>query len=185
MRRILAVPVAVCAALLAVGCTHAHGSGIATANGSHASPAPTGRDDAAAFARCMRDHGQQVPDPTADGHLAFDPHPTGATAAWNDALQACQHFMPSLSNGNQGAPAQVNQGPPAQDMEKLRQFAICMRAHGIEMSDPQVGGSRPGNMIIGGRLGNLNRTQVQADPGFKSAMAACQDKLPNAGPSKT
>jgi hypothetical protein len=34
-------------------------------------------------------------------------------------------------------------------------------------------------MIIGGRLGNLNRTQVEADPGYKAAYAACKDKLPN------
>jgi hypothetical protein len=171
MRRILAVPVAVAAVLLAAGCTDSRSPGLATANGSHPSAASSAENDPVAFARCMRGHGQQVPDPAPGGSWQFDPHPRGASAAWNNALQACQHFIPNFGSGAKPR--------SQQEMEQLRQFAICLRANGIDASDPQVGGDRPGNIIIGGRLGNLNRTQVEADPGYKAAMAACKDKLPN------
>jgi hypothetical protein len=175
MRRILAVPILVLAALLAVACTHSRAPGLATANGSHPSPTPSAGDDPVAFARCMRDHGQQVPDPPATGRWSFDPQPQGASTAWHNAVKACEQYIPGIL---------ADHGPTAQEMAQLRQFAICMRAHGIEMADPQAGGSRPGDMIISGRLGNLSRTQVEADPGYKAAIAACKDKLPNTGPGK-
>jgi phage tail protein X len=59
-------------------------------------------------------------------------------------------------------------------MEKLRSFAVCMRAHDIEMTDPLPDGT----MKIKGRLANVTRATLNADPGFQAAMAACQDKLP-------
>jgi hypothetical protein len=171
MRRILAVPVAVAAVLLAAGCTESRSPDIATANRSHPSATPSAENDPAAFARCMRGRGQQVPDPAPGGHWEFDPHPRGASAAWTNAVQACQHFIPNFGGGGKQ--------PSAQEMEQLRNFAICLRAHDIDASDPQVGGSRPGDIIIGGRLEHLSRTQLEADPGWKAAMAACRDKLPN------
>jgi hypothetical protein len=61
---------------------------------------------------------------------------------------------------------------------------VCMRAHDIDISDPDTTGPRPGNMVIRGRLEYLSRAQVEADPGYKVAMNACKDKLPDGSPDK-
>ena len=63
----------------------------------------------------------------------------------------------------------------AHEAAQLRTFAVCMRTHGIQMSDPDP----TGNMRLGGRLANATtRAQLNADPGFKAAYQACKDKLP-------
>ena len=56
-----------------------------------------------------------------------------------------------------------------------------MRAHDIPITDPELpgAGDRPGNMRIEGRFNTMLRDQVENDPGYKAAIAACQDKLPN------
>jgi hypothetical protein len=46
-----------------------------------------------------------------------------------------------------------------------------MRAHGIDMSDPDP---KTGNMTTG----SVTRDQEQNDPAFEAAEAACRDKLP-------
>lgn len=123
------------------------------------------------FAKCMREHGQNVPDPDpATGELRF---PTSGSheqgSAWDIAVQACQHFLP----GGALAP-----GADPQELEQLRTFAVCMRAHDIDMSDPAMTGTNIGNMVIRGRLANVSRAELQNDPGYKAAMEACKDKLP-------
>jgi hypothetical protein len=50
-----------------------------------------------------------------------------------------------------------------------------MRAHGIDLSDPDP---TTGNMNMGGRLGGVPKAQLKDDPGYKAAEAACRDKLP-------
>ena len=66
----------------------------------------------------------------------------------------------------------VQQGvpPSPQELAPLRAFAVCMRAHGIDMSDPQPNG----NMTTGA----ATRDQEQNAPAFKAAEVACRDKLP-------
>jgi hypothetical protein len=124
------------------------------------------------FAACMRARGQNVPDPDPNG-APFPPRaPHGA--GWDAAEQACRHLLPG---GEQGG------GPDQQELEQLRAYAVCMRAHEIEMSDPELPGegTHPGNMTIGGRLKNATKAQLNSDPAFVAAMAACRDKLPNNG----
>jgi len=67
-----------------------------------------------------------------------------------------------------------NQLPSAQQLEQLRTYAVCIRAHGIDMSDP----TPTGDMTVGGRLAHSTRAQVNNDPGFKAAYQACKNKLP-------
>jgi hypothetical protein len=178
MRRFLAIPIVLCGLLLVSACTKPSSNGIASANGGvAASPGPS--DDPNAnlnFARCMREHGQNVPDPDPNGgDLRFDAPSGGQSSGWDAALQACRHFLPGGG---------VGPGPSAEDLEKLRAFAVCMRAHDIEVSDPDTTGDRAGNMIIGGRLRDVTRAQLEADPGYQAALAACQEKLPSPAPKK-
>lgn len=53
--------------------------------------------------------------------------------------------------------------------EQLRQFAACMREHGVDMPDPQPGAA--------GMAAGLN----PSDPQVQSAFTACQATLPGGG----
>ena len=96
------------------------------------------------FAKCMREHGIDMPDPqVADGGgvlVAIDgggpgaengPDPKEVDAANKD----CQHFLEDAAAGFD---------PPSEaDQKKMQEqaltFAKCMRDHGIDMPDPQFG----------------------------------------------
>jgi hypothetical protein len=58
--------------------------------------------------------------------------------------------------------------------EQLRQFAQCMRDHGVAMNDPQPGQA-------GGGLGGLAAGLDPNDPTVRAAFTACQSNLPNGG----
>jgi len=159
--------------LLTAGCTaQPSGPGVASVNGS-AQPSAAATGDPVAFARCMREHGQDVPDPQPGQGWSFGSK--DRPAGWDEAMQACRHLLPTTSS---------QQGPTAQELEQLRAFAVCMRAHEIEMSDPETEGDRIGNMTIRGRLEHVTRAQLEADPVFQAAMEACRDKLPDSDPHK-
>jgi len=96
------------------------GSGGDAARGS-GDPADSGRD----FARCMREQGVDMADPTEDGVLDLD---TGQDpSAAEDAIAACRDHMPS---GGEIA------GPSAEELDSMRAYAVCMREQGVEMDDP-------------------------------------------------
>lgn len=164
MRRILLI--GTIAALALAGCTSNDGDGIATVQGT-ATPSPTAsfQPDPAAFARCMREHDVTIPDPAPNQEWRPDKPDNVSREQFETAVRACQGFLGENFLG---------QPPSAQEMEKLRAFAVCMREHGIEMTDPLP----DGNMKINGRLGSLNRTQVNADPQFRAAEDACKHLLP-------
>jgi len=149
-------------------------AGIASANGgSGATSTTSGAGDALAWARCMRQHGQNVPDHPDDGPDGAGGAPPGgaADAAWRRALSACQAF--------ESTAADLPPRPAPMDtatLEKLRDFAVCMRAHGLEMTDPDP---TTGNMRIRGRFNDFNRAQAEQDPAYKAALAVCKDKLPD------
>ena len=169
MRRLLALLLSLGAAALAAACTTSSSTGLPTASGG--SDAPIGsaawHTGAVAYARCMRQHNVNVPDP-APGQVGWNPGPATARQSplWGAAWQACQHLLPAgYTPGNH---------PTAQELEQLRTFAVCMRAHGIDISDPKP----DGEWTIGGRLAHVTKAQLNNDPGYKAAMAACKGKLP-------
>jgi hypothetical protein len=119
------------------------------------------------FAQCMREHGQNVPDPDPNSDSFSVTPPTGGpNAAWDAAMQACRQYLPG---GGMPEP------PNAAELEAQRQYAQCMREQGIEMSDPDP---NTGRSQIGGRLANATRDELRNDPGYKAAAEACKDKLP-------
>jgi hypothetical protein len=120
---------------------------------------------ALAFARCMRQHGVNLPDPqiTADGIVQLPEQKSPKSRA---AEQACRQYLP-----NGGQPASLT----AQERQRALALARCMRQHGItNMPDPQFTGNRlvqdpPPGMELG-------------DPKFKAAEQACVQFLPAGKP---
>jgi hypothetical protein len=84
---------------------------------------------------------------------------------------ACQSQLPASDPNSHPA----NDPPTAQGLEQERAFAVCMRPHGIQMSDPDP---HTGDTPIGGRLAHVTRAQLNNDPGFNAAYQACKSKLP-------
>lgn len=164
-----------CGLALAAGCSKTAHTGIPAASGSTSvRPTASSTGDAVAYARCMRQHGVNVPDPVA-GSDDWGPEPANGTNApgWSTAWEACKQLLPAgMVRGDGG------DRPSAQDLEKLRAYAVCMREHDIGMTDPD----ETGNLQIVGRLERATRAQLENDPGYKAATEACKDKLPK-GPS--
>ncbi|MGI5245857.1 hypothetical protein [Dactylosporangium sp. CA-139066] len=155
MRRIL-----VAALLLALaGCSSAP-SGPSVATVSSGGPRPSASVDKAEanrqFAKCMREHGVDVPDPGPDGNLQFD---AGATTDRNKALAAasqCQQYLPNGGELKNLSPEQL---------EQARAFAKCMREHGVDMPDPD-----PNSGLSALLKGNIDFNS----PEFKAATDACK-----------
>lgn len=171
MRRIIVTPILLAGLAGATACGgDPSGPGVASANSGTASPSPPSSAQNPAvsfqhFAACMRQHGQNVPDPDAQGNMTLAPPAGGDAAAWNTAMQGCQHYLPSsIANGT------IDQ----ENLAALRAFAVCMRQHGIEASDPDP---TNGRVKLGGRLANASRAQIENDPQYQAANDACKDKL--------
>ena len=156
MKRIFLLPVLLFAFAAVGACSNDSGGGA----GGDSDP-----NAVIQFAQCMREHGQNVPDPDGDSY-AITPPTGGPNAAWDAAMDACRQHLPGG-----GAP----EPPNNEELEAQSQYAKCMREHDIEMSDPDP---NTGRSQIGGRLANASRDQLRADPIYKAAAEACKDKLP-------
>jgi hypothetical protein len=123
-----------------------------------------------AFARCMRQHGVDMPDPQPGQRgLTFAAKPDTDMKAMEAAQEACGPIMQQAGRG-------PGQSMSPEELDALVRFASCMRAHGVDMPDPETSSS--GAVRIGGKDG--------LDPNsatFQDAMDACQSLLPGGGPA--
>jgi hypothetical protein len=98
-----------------------------SAGGSH-----DDRQKALDWARCMRQHGINLPDPKFSENLIEQRLPTRAeqnSAKFKAAEQACKQYLP---DGGQPSP------PTAQERQQALAFAQCMRQHGVNLPDPKI-----------------------------------------------
>ena len=157
------------------GCGHASGAG------SSPTPTPDAYQQALKFSQCMRSHGiANFPDPQQNGNgegISLRVNANGGDTGLNpdskqfqDAQTACQQYLP---NGGQLSPDQQ-----AQAQQNALKFAQCMRAHGVDVPDPQPGS---GGLPI--RIGTGNGKVNPDDPKFQAAQQACQSVLGNPGGS--
>jgi hypothetical protein len=131
------------------------------------------------FAKCMREHGIDMPDPTfgENGDAQFNAGATGSPAdqaKLDEAQQACQSYLDKVkSNAPPIDPAKVEE-----ERQKQLAFAQCMRDHGIDFPDPQVSSNGAGIQVQQGGPGIDPNS-----PGFKEAFDACaaQVGLPKPG----
>jgi hypothetical protein len=164
MRRTLVIPVLLAALVAATAC----GGGSGGDPGDRKGGGPSENGSFQRFAACMREKGQNVPDPDPDSNVAITPPAGSNSSEWQAAMQACRQYLPAG-----GEP-----GSNPEELEALRQYAACMREHGVEMTDPDP---TTGNSQFGGRFASLSKEQIQNDPTYKTAQAACReivDKAP-------
>jgi hypothetical protein len=130
---------------------------------------------ALAWAKCMREHGVDVPDPEVGegGRLTIRPGGQGRrlgdidSDAFREAQEACGSPF-----GSAGPPA-LSDEQREQLQETMLAFAKCMREHGVDMPDPEFSGGR-GVFRVGGGPG---RGVDPDNPTFQKAQAACQKIL--------
>jgi hypothetical protein len=171
--RVAAACCALALALAACGSSHSgsgHSRTSTASSNAAASSAPTPAELAARLklAKCVRAQGIDVPDPSVAGG------PAGALARltrnlidryglrkFNAALAACQRYVAASFPRLAQTPAAI-----AQRQRQALKFARCMRAHGIDVPDPQSNGTGTGLIKA---LSGID----QNSPAFKSAAQAC------------
>lgn len=147
--------VALALALCAVGLV-ACGGGSSSGGGETAS---VEEEAALEFTECMRAHGVEVKDPKP-GQKNIEVG--GNDPATKKALAAC--------NGKLGT---AGQELSSEEGEQFREgwlaFAKCVRAHGVDMGDPEFLG--PGKVHLD------NKGIDPSSPAFAAAREACEGKL--------
>ncbi|MDQ3785869.1 MAG: hypothetical protein M3422_01325 [Actinomycetota bacterium] len=113
-------------------------------------------DQMRAYAKCMREHGVDMPDPevSKDGGIGLSIE-GGDKAKVDKADKECKHLMP-----NGGEPPK----PSPEDLDRMRKEAQCLRDHGIDVKDPTM--DNPGIQIEGAG---------PDDEKFQKAMEECSD----------
>jgi hypothetical protein len=120
--------------------------------------------NALAYAQCMRGHGlTDFPDPNASGHIDLKSlHPQPGSDLYADdprfqaAATACQSLSPIVSASQR-----------QQDAPQILRWAQCMRAHGINVPDPDSNGQFP-----------RDASPDVTSPQFPAAVTACKQYQP-------
>ena len=155
------------------------GAGAACSGSPSAAGAPKSKakaeDAMLAFARCMRDHGIDMPDPDTSGGgpgVVTFKAPASASAGgdapdldstkFKDANEACRKLL-----GDAG-PQNMSPKQQQEAQDQALAFSRCMRDHGVNMPDPTFGSDGMVSMKIDGGSGI-----DPSDPKFEAAQQAC------------
>jgi hypothetical protein len=132
------------------------------------------RDAQLQFAKCMREHGIDMPDPTPGQRGINLRVPKGTSPDKVDAADsACRKYLEKVK-------------PPELSEEQQKEFrdaalanARCMREHGIDMPDPTFDSSGRATIRIRGGQGPGKGGGLDPDsPKFQAAQKACEKFLP-------
>jgi hypothetical protein len=151
------------------------GDGVASLGGAGSATSTTaagGGDDrqkALNWARCMRQHGIDLPDPRFDaqGNMIPPEPPAVANAQakrkFIAAEQACRQYV--ISGGPPPRP------PSAQERQRALASARCLRQHGLNVPDPLIDAT--------GIHQPLPEGMDRDDPRLRAPRQACRQYLPN------
>jgi hypothetical protein len=155
--RLRLTTLALLAALAVTGC----GPGtpdVATAGGkagAGATPTANATEQQARYEQCLREHGVEVR--PSDKYAPVSPVPQDRVDA---AEQACARYLPTEVEPEPKDPA---------ELEKLRQFARCLREHGVpEWPDPDP---RTGEFTWSS---DEQAGAAKRNPKLPAAMTACE-----------
>ena len=127
------------------------------------------------FARCMREHGVDLPDPQTSGgatggvmiEVGEDIDPEEMEAAH----EACQPLMADAIGDFEP--------PDPEELERMQEqmleFAECMREHGVDFPDPVFSGDGESIQISGGAAIGPDGDTGAGE--MTEAQEACQDEL--------
>jgi hypothetical protein len=163
------------------------GSDVATLSGKDAAGHTTSttidiEDAARNFAKCMREHGIDMPDPQVStgaggkGGFVKIGGPRGSSgsrpnqAKFEAAQKACEHFMQGAVNGGK---RDLDPEEEAKMRDQALAFAKCMRDHGVDFPDPKFEG--------GGRMTQSLGVDPN-DPNFVKAQESCAKEFGGKGP---
>jgi hypothetical protein len=126
------------------------------------------QDAALKYARCMREHDVDMPDPRAGQHgIRLSPPEGVSPSTMRTADAACRKYLEAVK-------------PPAMSEEQQKQFrtaalanARCMREHGIDFPDPTFGPDGGAQIKIK-RGSGIDPESAK----FKAAQKACESTLP-------
>ena len=163
------------AALLVTACSSSSsGPQVASLGGHRGSAAVSSRittaqsdQDMLNYARCMRAHGVNQPDPVhIPGHAGLSLVTSATPPPSPAATAACTHFLQPIIQAKTAAmtPARI---------AALASYARCMRAHDIAMLDPTSSGQ-----LSLGSVPGISSGFGRNSPQFRSADAACRHLLP-------
>jgi hypothetical protein len=153
-------------------------------DGSKNAAAEDPQDTALQWAKCMREHGVDVPDPEVEGgRFTVRAGGPGRRLDRVDGkkFQAAQKAC--------GTPFGKSGPPPLSDEERAKlqetmlSFAKCMREHGVDMPDPQFSDTGGGMIFRAGPgpgQGSVNPDSSK----FREAEKACGEILENALPDR-
>jgi hypothetical protein len=131
------------------------------------------------FAKCMRAHGVNVPDPSPNGGPAAGAGGAGGGGGfrqlrnspnYQSAFTACRKSL-----GRAGGFGNITSAQRAQFRADAVKFAECMRSHNIDIPDPGSNGA--GGFGIFRSIPSSERQS----PAFQSAIKACSSNLPRFG----
>ena len=134
------------------------------------------------FARCMREHGVDMPDPQVGRRRrsSWSARPSAAAAATPVAGagrpgEACPRSSrrPTRPAATSSTTSSRTAGPPidAEAQDRALKFARCMREHGVDMPDPDFSGGgrrRSGSRSAGRAAASTPRRET-----FQDAQKAC------------
>lgn len=126
---------------------------------------------ALAFARCMREHGINVPDPQPNSGGAIRIGGPDERPVDERRLEAAEKACQPLMQGVLGDPG----GPDPAAVDEAIKFARCMRQHGIDLPDPSTDG--------GGIRLELPQGVRPGSPQLEAAESACRQFQPGRGPN--
>jgi hypothetical protein len=170
-------------ALTAAGCTSGSSSPhVASLSGHNAAASDTASSsqqnsarfdqDFVDFARCLRQHGVNEPDPFhRPGHSGLTVEIPTPSPATRPALAACNHFLAAV----QAMKAAHARSELAQWLPSLVRYAACMRSHDIPMLDPG-----PQGQLNLGNVPGITSDFGRYSPQFRAADHACRHLLPRA-----
>jgi hypothetical protein len=143
------------------------------------------------YAKCMRDHGIDMPDPQRVGSggikQTMKAGPNMNTAKVQSAQKDCQKYMDT------GGGRTLSAAEKAKVQNSMLAYAKCMRQNGVDMPDPKFangGGGVTFQLGGPGKKGASTGGPNPESPAFKKADEACHGKLadlgkggPDGGPS--
>jgi hypothetical protein len=174
-RRLLGGALLLGAALSLAACggtSSSKGGSTTSGSGSAAAARQDPQQAALDFARCMRQHGVDMPDPDfSNGGLGIrlgGPGMDPNDPTFRAAMKSCG------SPFGKGGPTTLSPEKRADIQQAALDFARCMRRHGVDMPDPSLSG--------GGVQIMVPRQTNASGPAFRDAQKACEPILERARP---